>query len=88
MDLTDLRAWNEMERSTLLRPGDRIEIRAGPESPVHTVQAGDTLSEIAERYGIRTVDLVRWNGNPLPFDLAPRVHGEDGPSIEVSSSLH
>ena len=28
----------------------------------HTVQYGDTIAGIAARYGIRTVDLVAWNG--------------------------
>ena len=28
----------------------------------HTVVVGDTLSQIAEKHGIKTADLKRWNG--------------------------
>lgn len=36
----------------------------GPQLPGqrHTVQRGDTIAGIAARYGIRTADLVAWNG--------------------------
>lgn len=36
----------------------------GPQLPGqrHTVQYGDTIAGIAARYGIRTADLVAWNG--------------------------
>ena len=38
---------------------------------VYRVQAGDTLSEIARRYGVRTTDLARWNGLSLNAIIHP-----------------
>ncbi len=38
---------------------------------VYRVQVGDTLSEIAQRYGVRTTDLARWNGLSLAGIIHP-----------------
>lgn len=39
-------------------------VENGPQRPGerHRVQSGDTISGIAQRYGVRTADLIRWNG--------------------------
>ncbi len=40
-----------------------VEDESASEMPVtYTVRRGDTLSEIADRYGVRTAELRRWNG--------------------------
>jgi membrane-bound lytic murein transglycosylase D len=38
---------------------------------VYRVQVGDTLSQIAQRYGVRTTDLARWNGLSLTAIIHP-----------------
>ena len=35
--------------------------RRSKKTTVHVVKAGDTLSEIAEKYSVKTDDLRRWN---------------------------
>lgn len=67
VSVDDLLSWNDMNRSAVLRPGDRLEIRGGAQSvasaPVeYRVQSGDTLSEIAERHGVSTRALLDHNG--------------------------
>ncbi|MGQ9516748.1 MAG: LysM peptidoglycan-binding domain-containing protein, partial [Anaerolineae bacterium] len=44
------------------------QMQAGPPPPsaVHIVRPGETLTLIAERYGVRVEDLVRWNGLSNP----------------------
>lgn len=38
-------------------------------SKTHTVKAGDTLSEIAQKYGLSVKDLVKWNDIENPHDI-------------------
>ena len=58
-------------------PSARAALRASAEVEgesgvlVYRVQAGDTLSEIARRYGVRTTDLARWNGLSLNAIIHP-----------------
>lgn len=53
------------------------QMQAGPPSPgtVHIVRSGETLTLIAERYGVRVEDLVRWNGltNPDWIEVGQRL---------------
>lgn len=42
------------------RVAPRTEQAAPPSA--HTVAAGDTVSAVAERYGVATTDVLRWNG--------------------------
>lgn len=35
---------------------------AAPAATAHTVAAGDTVSAVAARYGLRTADVLAWNG--------------------------
>ena len=58
--------------SNMLRVGDRLEIpsadrvernvKPAPETRVHVVRSGDTLSEIGERYGVSVSKLRAANG--------------------------
>lgn len=58
-------------------PSARAALRASAEVEgesgvlVYRVQAGDTLSKIARRYGVRTTDLARWNGLLLNAIIHP-----------------
>ncbi|MEK9946254.1 MAG: M23 family metallopeptidase [Alphaproteobacteria bacterium] len=36
------------------------------DGPIYTVRSGDTLGEIADRYGVRVVDIIRLNGLANP----------------------
>ncbi|GAB6061856.1 hypothetical protein JCM30394_05850 [Deferrisoma palaeochoriense] len=60
----ELRRWNGLGRSSLLRPGQVLRVR--PErvasSAVHVVEPGDTLWGIARRYGVELSDLLDLNG--------------------------
>ncbi len=48
----------------------------------YVVRRGDTLSEIAERYGVRYTDLASWNGLRRPYRLAvgQKITVHPGPS--------
>lgn len=60
----ELRRWNGLGRSSLLRPGQVLRVR--PErvasGAVHVVEPGDTLWGIARRYGVELSDLLDLNG--------------------------
>ena len=68
--LDELLAWNDLDRGSVLRPGDRLQVHgsAGAGTTVATrvreyrVRSGDTLSQIAERHGVSTGALIRHNG--------------------------
>ncbi len=73
----DLRAANPRIRPRLMQIGQRVVVPkapsarvglraqggagAGGQPSIYRVQAGDTLSGIAVRYGVRVGDLLRWN---------------------------
>ncbi len=56
-------------RGTLIRPGQRLIVRAPSPSPnpvqgganVHVVRSGETLGIIARRYNISVNDIMQWN---------------------------
>lgn len=71
VSVADLRRWNPSLRRTLYR-GDRLTLypQADGEAPrVYAVQRGDTLSEIAERFGVRLSELAAANGLRRPYQL-------------------
>jgi LysM repeat protein len=62
-----LREWNGLEGSTV-HPGQKLSLvptrtaRPAPaRSTVHTVQSGDNLTRIAQRYGVTVQQLMSWN---------------------------
>jgi len=65
--VADIRRWNRLGSSSLIRPGQRLMIEmdgpSGP-SPVvsYTVRRGDSLWLIARRHQVSMRDLMRWNG--------------------------
>lgn len=78
VSIGDLKRWNGEEIGRYLKPGQKLAIHgaaaaikpaATPPSatpnktPIyHTVQAGDTLWDIARQYKVSTQDLKDWNG--------------------------
>jgi membrane-bound lytic murein transglycosylase D len=63
----DIRRWNRLGSSSLIRPGQRLMIEMdGPAgrapSRSYTVRNGDSLWLIARRHRVSLRDLMRWNG--------------------------
>jgi membrane-bound lytic murein transglycosylase D len=46
----------------LLVPGVAHDVPVTARAGIHVVRQGDTLSRIAQRYGVRLVELLHWNG--------------------------
>ncbi len=86
--LDDLLKWNELNRRSVLRPGDRIQVRgvAQAQSTVasrptrYRVQSGDTLSQIAEQHGVSTRSLMQHNG------LSSRSVIKPGQTIQIPAA--
>ena len=75
VSLKELLLWNNLTTRATIRPGDKLKIYHGhPPSSViipkaidgasgtHTIKSGENPGSIARKYGIRTSDLLRWNG--------------------------
>lgn len=78
VSLEDLLAWNGLRESSILHPGQRLEIRPGTavgapatdqvaaadpgRTTVYVVKKGDTLYEISRAHDVEVDDLCRWNG--------------------------
>jgi len=68
----NLAAANGITPESTIYPGMELKLPTGSVSsqPVrHTVQRGETLSVIAQRYGVSVKDLMRWNGISNPRAL-------------------
>lgn len=73
MSAEEFRGLNGLKDDSI-HPGQKLKVNETPGSKKsrkskktkagssHTVVAGDTLSQIAEKHGVRTADLKRWNG--------------------------
>jgi len=71
--VNDLLAWNNLNRDSTLRIGDKLVIRGGTAGAatqaavaaapdrVHEVRSGEFLSKIASDYGVSVRDLRTWN---------------------------
>lgn len=67
----DLRRWNGLAPGAVLRPGQRLAIRAGTGRRTYRVQSGDSLWTIARRFGVGVAQLRAWNGLPEGAVLRP-----------------
>ena len=75
----ELCQWNGIKDPNYIRAGASLTIYLPSSSPspnyiVYTVQPGDTLWGIAQRYGVTVQDLCEWNRNLIsdPNDIYPR----------------
>lgn len=70
--VSDLARWNQLNKSSVLRPGQRlllwpagtsadIAMVAGVKT-VHVVSAGDNLGSIGQQYAVSVAQLCEWNG--------------------------
>ena len=76
LDVRDLAGWNQIEPPYLIRPGQRLRLKAPPPRRVpasgnHTVTRGETLYAIAAEAGVRMEDLAAWNRLAPPYPLTP-----------------
>jgi membrane-bound lytic murein transglycosylase D len=69
----DLVTWNGLTSADHIRVGQELTIRGGrPDKTTqltYTVQAGDTVSGIAERFGVTSSQVMEWNGIQDPGKL-------------------
>ncbi|MBA3800665.1 MAG: LysM peptidoglycan-binding domain-containing protein [Geodermatophilaceae bacterium] len=61
LSLDDLIRWNNIENPDHIDVGQKIELSGHEPAPdgdqIYVVQPGDTVSEIAEKFGLRWVDI-------------------------------
>ena len=74
VDTADLAKWNKLSSTAVLQIGQQLMVedpRARPSTKQdiaaqktlsYSVRAGDSLSSIASRFGVRVDDLALWNG--------------------------
>jgi membrane-bound lytic murein transglycosylase D len=78
VSVAQLRAWNDLGQSSLIRAGQRLRVapasraasgsRAAP-AGTHLVRRGETLSGLARRYGVSVQSLMEANGLRSPEAL-------------------
>ncbi|ASB90029.1 LysM peptidoglycan-binding domain-containing protein [Bacillus sonorensis] len=69
LNLKDLKKWNQLS-SDIIFPGQKLNISSQEENSdqkQYTIKPGDTLSKIAQKYGVSVNDLKGWNN--LKSDL-------------------
>lgn len=89
VSISDLRDWNGI-RGSRIHAGQKLYLyddnpnKAATPSTVYRVRRGDTLSEIAGRYGVRISDLRRWNDlrtNTIRVGQRLTIHGGNLPTV-------
>ena len=69
--VSNIRSWNNMKRSSYIKPGQKLSIWIGSNDNssktsddlkiYYTVKRGDTLSKIAENHRVRMASIMKWN---------------------------
>lgn len=59
LSLDDLATWNKITDPDLITIGQKILLSdpAKPEEQIHVVQPGDTVSELAEKFGVTSAEI-------------------------------
>lgn len=59
---SDLMRWNNLSNANRIQAGQKLRVVTSSAAwTTHTVRKGDTLSEIAARYGCSVADIKAWN---------------------------
>ncbi len=62
VSLSDLMRWNGISNANHVVAGQKLKVYTPTSSwTTHTVRSGETLSEIASRYGCSVAELQQWN---------------------------
>jgi membrane-bound lytic murein transglycosylase D len=85
VSVAQLRAWNGLGQSNLIRAGQRLRVQptrsttasrststrtaAGSNGGTHLVRRGETLTDISRRYGVPVQSLMELNGLSSPRSL-------------------
>ena len=78
VSLSSLRAWNNLGSRSQIHPGQTL--RVGPTATAskpagakstHVVKSGEAPSTIAQRHGVKTTDLLSWNGLSAKSKIRP-----------------
>jgi peptidoglycan lytic transglycosylase D len=78
VSLANLRAWNDLGTRSQIHPGQTL--RVGPTATAnkpagtkstHVVKSGEAPSTIAQRHGVKTTDLLSWNGLSAKSKIRP-----------------
>ncbi len=84
VSVADIKRWNNLTNNTI-RVGQELVLYlsepVAPERVVYTVRRGDTLSEIAQRFGVSVTDIKRWNnlaGNTIQIGQRLTIYPEAG----------
>jgi LysM repeat protein len=95
VDFDDVRQWNDLQ-SLQVRPGQELIVKSDkkpkkkrnkPLPVVHRIRSGDTFEGIANKYGVSTKKVKRWNRrlNPRRLQIGQRVRlyvpGRDGKTV-------
>ncbi len=82
--LQQLLAWNGISNADRIQVGQRISIHGASPSTVssstYKVKRGDTLSGIAQRFGVSLSQLMKWNG------IASASHIQTGQVLTIRTS--
>jgi LysM repeat protein len=97
--VAEVRDWNNLD-GIEVRPGDRLVVkseqkeqkkRREPMPVVHVIRRGDTLEDVARKYGVSLKKVLRWNRklNPRRLQIGQEVRlyipGRDGRSVSWGS---
>ena len=81
-ELKHIRSWNNLEYSSLIKPGQKLTIFVPPDfvassstdnkiRMIYIVKKGDTLSSICSIYNTSIGNILKWNGNIKENRLYP-----------------
>jgi len=71
VSLSDLLSWNKLSRTSTIRVGQKLAVYqpardrgsvVTASATTHRVRRGESASVIADKYNVRTSDLLAWNG--------------------------
>lgn len=101
VSVADLRSWNDLKNDNI-RVGDKLKLKSDGKSSTstksnskeetkaeqtHKVKKGETLSSIADKYGVTVDDLRSWNnikGNNIAADQNLKVYSDKKASSSKS----